>query len=116
MERFYQEREERGGVRGAAKSGAVTVVQRTSSDMGLNPHLHVVFLDGAYHEFERIIEGIILEARSLDARLSRSADIVVDDQGKGPAYAVSMPEQRRRIVDAARLSGLARLSTSGKAA
>jgi hypothetical protein len=32
------------GVR--AKSGAVTVVQRTSSDLRLNPHLHVVFLDG----------------------------------------------------------------------
>jgi len=28
----------------------VTVVQRTSSDLRLNPHLHVVFLDGAYHE------------------------------------------------------------------
>jgi hypothetical protein len=28
----------------------VTVVQRTSGDMRLNPHLHVVFLDGAYHE------------------------------------------------------------------
>ena len=34
----------------AAKSGGVTVVQRTSSDLRLNPHLHVVFLDGAYHE------------------------------------------------------------------
>jgi Putative transposase/Transposase zinc-binding domain len=33
-----------------AKTGAVTVVQRTSSDMRLNPHLHVVFLDGAYGE------------------------------------------------------------------
>jgi hypothetical protein len=32
------------------KTGAVTVVQRTSSDLRLNPHLHVVFLDGAYHE------------------------------------------------------------------
>lgn len=32
------------------KSGAVTVVQRTSSDLRLNPHLHTVFLDGAYRE------------------------------------------------------------------
>lgn len=38
-----------GGAHGA-KTGAVTVVQRTSSDLRLNPHLHVVFLDGAYHE------------------------------------------------------------------
>ncbi|WP_437654802.1 hypothetical protein [Sorangium sp. So ce1182] len=28
----------------------MTVVQRTSGDMRLNPHLLVVFLDGAYHE------------------------------------------------------------------
>jgi hypothetical protein len=28
----------------------VTVVQRTSSDLRLNPHLHLVALDGAYHE------------------------------------------------------------------
>jgi hypothetical protein len=35
---------------GGAKTGAVTVVQRTSSDLRLNPHLHVVFLDGASYE------------------------------------------------------------------
>ena len=46
---FYAERAAAGGAPGA-KSGAVTVVQRTSSDLGLNPHLHVGFLDGAYHE------------------------------------------------------------------
>ncbi|WP_437905941.1 transposase zinc-binding domain-containing protein [Sorangium sp. So ce327] len=50
VERFYEERAARRGACGAVKSGAVTVVQRTSGDMGLNPHLHVVFLDGAYHE------------------------------------------------------------------
>ena len=32
----------------AGQSGAVVVVQRTSSDLKLNPHLHVVFLDGVY--------------------------------------------------------------------
>jgi len=42
----------RGEAGGAAKakSGAVTVVQRTSSDLRLNPHLHVLFLDGAYRQ------------------------------------------------------------------
>jgi hypothetical protein len=34
----------------APKTGAVTVVQRTASDLRCNPHLHVVFLDGAYHQ------------------------------------------------------------------
>jgi hypothetical protein len=46
---FYAQRAAAHGVSGA-KAGAVTVVQRTSSDLRLNPHLHVVFLDGAYHE------------------------------------------------------------------
>jgi hypothetical protein len=50
VERFYEERAVRRGARRAAKTGAVTVVQRTSSDLRLNPHLHVLFLDGAYHE------------------------------------------------------------------
>jgi len=46
---FYVQRAAASGALGA-KTGAVTVVQRTSSDLRLNPHLHVVFLDGAYHE------------------------------------------------------------------
>ena len=46
---FYAERAAREGALGA-KTGAVTVVQRTSSDLRLNPHLHVVALDGAWHE------------------------------------------------------------------
>ncbi|WP_148314619.1 transposase [Sorangium cellulosum] len=50
VERFYETRAARRGACGAVKSGAVTDVQRTSGDMRLNPHLHVVFLDGAYHE------------------------------------------------------------------
>jgi hypothetical protein len=33
-----------------AKTGAVSVVQRTSSDLRLDQHLHAVFLDGAWHE------------------------------------------------------------------
>jgi hypothetical protein len=33
-----------------SKTGAVTVVQRTASDLRVNPHLHVVFLDGVYCE------------------------------------------------------------------
>jgi hypothetical protein len=37
----------RAGLPGA-KTGAVTVIQRTSSDLRVHPHLHVLFLDGAY--------------------------------------------------------------------
>ncbi len=45
VHRFYAER---AAARGSAdaKSGAVVVVQRGSSDLRLNPHLHTVFLIG----------------------------------------------------------------------
>ena len=33
-----------------AKTSAVTAVQRTSSDLRLNPHLHTIALDGAWYE------------------------------------------------------------------
>jgi D-cysteine desulfhydrase len=56
--------------------------------------------------FEAVIQDIIEEARALDPRLSGAARLVVDDRGKGPAYGVSTPEQRRRMAEAARLSGL----------
>jgi hypothetical protein len=33
-----------------AKTGAVTAVQRASSDLRLNPHLHTIALGGAWYE------------------------------------------------------------------
>ena len=46
---FYRRRvAEDNGVKG--QSGAVLVVQRTSSDLRLNPHVHAVFVDGVFHE------------------------------------------------------------------
>jgi len=48
---FYRRRlVEEDGIKG--QSGAVLVVQRTSSDLRLNPHVHAVFLDGVHHEDE----------------------------------------------------------------
>jgi len=48
---FYARRAREGGQLGA-KTGSVTVLQRTSSDLRLNPHVHSVFLDGVWHEQE----------------------------------------------------------------
>ena len=45
---FYAARAGDGGL--GAKSGAVTAVQRTSSDLRLNPHLHLIALDGTWRE------------------------------------------------------------------
>lgn len=56
--------------------------------------------------FEAIIARIIGEARALEPSLTGLARLVVDDRAKGPAYAVSTPQQRQSIVEVARLSGL----------
>jgi D-cysteine desulfhydrase len=60
--------------------------------------------DAAY--FERTIARIVGEARAWDGSLGEPAPLVVDDRAKGPAYAVSTPEQRETIVRVARASGL----------
>jgi len=46
---FYAARAAQEGGLGA-KSGAVTAIQRTSSDPRLNPHLHMIVLDGTWSE------------------------------------------------------------------
>jgi len=46
---FYTERAAAAGRLGA-RSGAVAVVQRTCSDLRLNPHLHLIVLDGSWSE------------------------------------------------------------------
>jgi hypothetical protein len=46
---FYAARAAQEGGLGA-KGGVVTAVQRTSSDLRLNPHLHMIALDGAWRE------------------------------------------------------------------
>ena len=45
--RWYRQRMDDEGMK-KGRSGAVTVVQRTSSDLRLNPHLHSLFLDGVF--------------------------------------------------------------------
>jgi hypothetical protein len=46
---FYRRRmKDALGAAAAGQSGAVTVVQRTSADLKLNPHFHSVFLDGVF--------------------------------------------------------------------
>jgi D-cysteine desulfhydrase len=62
--------------------------------------------DRAY--FERTIARIAAEARVHDPSLPALEDTVyvIDDQAKGPAYAVMSDAQRRFLVDVARASGV----------
>jgi len=84
-----------------AQSGAVTAVQRTSSDLRLNPHLHVIALDGAWREEdgELVWEGLrhlrtsevgeVLErvVRRMERHLRRSGQLrTVEDEGAGRGH------------------------------
>jgi D-cysteine desulfhydrase len=60
--------------------------------------------DRAY--FETTIARIVGEARAWDGTLGEPAPLDVDDTAKGPAYAVSTPEQRATVLAVARASGL----------
>jgi hypothetical protein len=53
---FYTERMKKEGAANG-QSGAVVVVQRASSDLKLNPHLHVLYLDGVYRELDATTVG-----------------------------------------------------------
>ncbi|AUX25018.1 1-aminocyclopropane-1-carboxylate deaminase [Sorangium cellulosum] len=54
----------------------------------------------------RVALQLMDDARALEPHLGAPAHLVVDDSARGPAYAVATPEQRQRIVQVARLSGL----------
>jgi len=59
------------------KTGAVTVIQRASSDLRLNPHFHTLFLDGVY----------------LPSQAGNASDSVASD-GKAPTFtAAPTPSQ-----------------------
>jgi hypothetical protein len=83
----------RSSCREHAQSGAVVAVQRASSDLKLNPHLHAVFLDGVYAAGA----GGNLEFRPLP-RLSTSdvADALQIARARILAYL-----QRQRVITVA---------------
>jgi len=106
------------GLAGRARFDAVAVAcgsGGTAAGVALGARLHdvadrtfafCVCNDAAY--FERAIARIVAEARALDPELPEvpRGALVVDDRAKGPAYAVTTPEQRAFVVEVARRSGV----------
>jgi len=73
---FYKARLSKEGAANG-QSGAVVVVQRTSSDLKTNPHLHVIFLDGVYRELgdEAVFRELPrLSTREVGEVLERAVD------------------------------------------
>jgi hypothetical protein len=102
---FYAERVAKEGWSGA-KTGSVTFLKRTSSDLRLNPHLHLVALDGAYHEqgaelaghalghLKTSEGGEVLEraVRRIEKHLRRRGLLVGDDGADTSAEGDADPE------------------------
>ena len=70
---FYRER---GGGDAPGQSGAVVAVQRTSSDLKLNPHVHAVFLDGVVRDEEE--NGAAFAFRALAHLSTRDVGAVLE--------------------------------------
>ncbi|HEY5960048.1 MAG TPA: pyridoxal-phosphate dependent enzyme, partial [Polyangiaceae bacterium] len=56
--------------------------------------------------FRNVIDGIVLDARAIDPKLSAAVPIDVVDEYRGPAYAVASEEQLAFIADVARATGV----------
>jgi D-cysteine desulfhydrase len=93
-------------VHACGSGGTAAGVALGASKHAIAPEVRPMAVCDDAPTFEVIIRRIMTEARALDPDLIPPATLIVDDRAKGPAYAVSTPEQRARIVEAARLSGL----------
>ena len=51
------------GIRGALKTGAVTVIQRFNSALDLSPHFQALFIDGVYSFSVAGIAGVIADTQ-----------------------------------------------------
>jgi len=118
IQRFYQHRMAEQGHHGG-RTGSVTAIQRSSSDLRLNPHLHGVWLDGVYvqgvdgqlswsplpalsdRDVQEVLQAVI--ARLL-TWLRREGRLTDDD-----ALAPSEPDDEQQLV----LGALASAAVSG---
>ncbi|MEZ4310502.1 MAG: D-cysteine desulfhydrase family protein [Polyangiaceae bacterium] len=93
-------------VHACGSGGTAAGVALGAAKYGVAPTVRPMAVCDDALTFESIIGRIVSEARELDPTLGPTAHVLCDDRAKGPAYAVSTPDQRARIVTAARLSGL----------
>jgi hypothetical protein len=116
---FYKARLKKEGAANG-QSGAVVVVQRTSSDLKTNPHLHVIFLDGVYREFgdEAVFRELPrLSTREVGEVLERAVDRMTRHvrrrELRGEADG-SRPGDDAETEDAAGLAALAASAVDGR--
>lgn len=93
-------------VHACGSGGTAAGVALGASRFGVAPEVRTMAVCDDRRTFEAVIDRIIAEARALEAGLDDSANLVVDDTAKGPAYAIASPEQKSLIVSVARHTGL----------
>jgi D-cysteine desulfhydrase len=93
-------------VHACGSGGTAAGVALGASLYGVAREVYAMAVCDDARTFEERIGGIVADARAIDRRLPEPVRLVVDDRAKGSAYAVSTPEQRVRIAEVARLSGL----------
>jgi hypothetical protein len=115
---FYARRlKEHSGALG--QSGAVIAVQRTSSDLRLNPHVHAVFLDGAYEDLgdrvlfrplptlsTRDVADVLEQAKTRMTKYLRRRGLLDDNDDSGQVLAEDAED------DGSEASGLSHLAAA----
>jgi len=100
------------------QSGAVVVVQRTSSDLKLNPHLHVLLLDGVYRELDAVTAGFTalphLSTREVGEVLERAVARIVKHLRRRGLLATLEGEILDEPADTGGLTSLAASAVSGQ--
>ncbi len=116
---FYKARLSKEGAANG-QSGAVVVVQRTSSDLKTNPHLHVIFLDGVYRELgdEAVFRELPrLSTREVGEVLERAVDRMTRHVRRRELRGEtdgSRPGDDAETEDAAGLAALAASAVDGR--
>ncbi|APR80350.1 pyridoxal phosphate-dependent deaminase, putative [Minicystis rosea] len=93
-------------VHACGSGGTAAGVTLGAKHFGVAPAVRAMAVCDDAPTFEARIASIMAEARTLAPDLGIAATLTVDDRWKGPAYAVSTPEQRAWMIRAARESGL----------
>jgi len=93
-------------VHACGSGGTAAGVALGASRYGIAPEVRPMAVCDDAATFTQVIDRIMGEASALAPELLAPAKVLVDDRAKGPAYAVSTGEQRARMIEAARLSGL----------
>jgi hypothetical protein len=114
--RFYAERMKKDGAPNG-QSGAVVVVQRTSSDLKCNPHLHVLFLDGVYRELgdEPVFRELPrLSTREVGDVLERAVQRMTRQVRRRALRDAAHDDEDDETKDATGLAALAASAASGR--